>query len=165
MAPFMPKGDRSQRVIVTELAAEAAYGQQLTYDELGAALDLDADTERAQIRQAVAAARDVLTLDHSRVLIAIRGVGYRVARPAEHAGVAQTHRRKADKQMSRALAVVTHVDESEMTPAERRRHQAVAQVIVNLHNRMTGAEARLQRLEAVIFGDDGPTIIEGRVED
>jgi hypothetical protein len=164
MAPFSPKGDRSQRTIVAELAANADYGDELTYARLGRALGLDGDDDRAQIRQAVAAARDLLTLDHNRALIAVRGKGYRVARPGEHAGLAQQHRRKADRQITRALAVVTHVDESAMTPDELRRNRAVALLIGNLASRMTSAETRLQQLENAVFGD-GPQVIQGKVED
>lgn len=163
MAPFAPRGDRAQRVVVTELAATAAYGTELTYEQLGHALGLDATYDRAQIRQAVAAARDLLTLDHSRALVAVRGVGYRVARPGEHAGIAQAHRRKADRQLSRALAVVTHADESAMTPDELRRNRAVAMLITNLASRMNSAESRLQHLESAVFGDE-PKVIPGEVE-
>lgn len=163
MSPFAPKGDRSLRVIVAEMVAERSPGDLLTYDELGKALDLDPDERRDQIRQAVSAARPVVLADYKRALIADRGKGYRIALASEFAGLAQDHRRKADRQIGKALDIVKNVNEHELSPDELKRHRAVAMIIRNLHSRMTSAETRLQQLEEAVFGS-GPPIIQGEVE-
>jgi hypothetical protein len=163
MSPFAPKGDRSLRVIVAEMVAERSPGDLITYDELGTALDLDPDERRDQIRQAVSAARPLILADHKRALISDRGKGYRIAWASEFAGLAQEHRRKADRQIGKALDIVRNVNEKELSPEELKRHRAVAMVITNLHARMTSAESRLQQLEEAVFGS-APPVIQGHVE-
>jgi hypothetical protein len=164
MSPFQPKGSRALRVIVAELAAQAALGDVLTFTELCQAIDVtDDDTGRAQARQAVSAARSLVLADHGRALVAVRGKGYRVALPGELAGIAQDHRRRADRQLGKALAVINHADMTKATDEERRRFQAVGVVIRNLHSRMTSAEERLADLEDAVFGEK-PKVIPGKVE-
>lgn len=152
MAPFQPKGDRSLRIIAAELVASGQPGDMLTYEQLGEALGLDPMHRRDQIRQAVSAARNVLLIDHKRTVVAVRGEGYRIALANEFAGIAQNHRQRADRQIAKAYDVVTHVNEAELSREELERHRAVALVISNLHTRLTGAETRLENLEAAVFG-------------
>lgn len=163
MSPFSPRGDRSLRIIVAELVAQATPGTLLTYKTLGEALGIDPDNRRDQIRQAISAARPLMLSDYKRTVVALRGQGYRVALANEFAGIAQGHRQKADRQMTKALAVVTNVNESELSPDELQRHRAVAVIIKNLHSRLNGAEDRLQRLEEAVFGGK-PVVIPGHVE-
>ncbi len=165
MSPFTPKGSRALRVIVAEMAAKAAFGDVLTFTELAQAIDTsDDEPGRAQVRQAVSAARPVLLADHGRLLVAKRGKGSRVALPGEAAGVAQDHRRRADRSIGRALAVIDHADMSAATEDERRRFQAVGVIIRNLHSRMSSAEQRLADLEDAVFGA-GPTVIPGKIDE
>lgn len=165
MSPFEPKGSRALRIIITEMAAQARFGDVLTFSELTQAIGAqDDEPGRAQVRQTVSAARPLLLADHGRALVAVRGKGYRVALPGEMAGVAQDHRRRADRQIGKALAVIDHADMSAATEDERKRFQAVGVVIRNLHSRMTSAEQRLADLEDAVFGA-GPPVISGQVED
>lgn len=167
MSPFTPKGSRALRVIVAEMAAKADYGDVLTFADLAAAIDVEDDEQgRSQVRQTVSAARPLLLSDHGRLLVAVRGKGYRVALPGEAAGVAQDHRRRADRSIGRALAVIDKADVSAATDEERKRFQAVGVVIRNLHSRMTSAEQRLNDLEDAIFGQKPRRkVIPGKVED
>lgn len=164
MAPFQPKGSRALRVIIAEMAARAGLGDVLTFTELAEAIDVADDTAgRGQVRQAVSAARPLLLADHGRALVAVRGKGYRVALPGELAGIAQDHRRRADTQISKALAIIDHADMSTATDEERRRFQAVGVVVRNLHRRMTSAEQRIADLEEAVYGP-GPVVIPGEVD-
>jgi len=163
VSPFTPKGSRAIRIIITEMAAKAEFGDVLTFADLGEAIGVDDDKAgHAQVRQAVSAARPLLLSDHGRALVAVRSVGYRVARPGEMAGIAQDHRQRADRSIGRAMAVIDKADMSSATDEERRRFQAVGIVIRNLHTRMTSAEKRLADLEEVVFGP-GPTVVPGEV--
>jgi hypothetical protein len=172
MAAFAPKGDKSLRVIVTELAVAAAYNEVLTFGQLGAALSLDPDDEhdRSRIRQAVGTARPGLLKRHQRALISDRGAGYRVARPGEFAGVADRLREQGEKRFSRALAVIEHAPQADMTPAELHRHRAIGLVIRNLNDRVSNTEqlladarGRLADLEDAVFGKP-PATIQARPE-
>jgi hypothetical protein len=162
MSPFEPKGDKSQRIIVAESGAAAKPGDVITFETLGKLLKLHPVRQRDQIRQAISAARPLLLHDHGRALVSIRGTGYRVAHAGEHSGIAQTHRRKADRQMSQALDVINYAREDEMSPEDLQRHRAVALVIRNLYGRMTSAESRIEDLEKVVFGNR-PSVIPGEV--
>jgi hypothetical protein len=162
MAAFQPKGSRAIRVIVAELAAKRSYGDLLTFEQIAQAIGVSTE-ERAQVRQAVSAARPILLRDHNCALVAERGRGYRVARPGEFAGIAQDHRRKSDKALGRALATIEHAPVRDMDAAERKRWEATGIVIRNLHNRMSSAEQRLADIESVLFGPPRKTI-PGQVE-
>ena len=166
MSPFTPKGSRALRVIITEIAAKADYGDVLAFADLAAAIDVQDDEQgRGQVRQTVSAARPLLLNDHGRALVAVRGKGYRVALPGEMAGVAQDHRRRADRSIGRALAVIDKADMTSATDEERKRFQAVGIVIRNLHSRMTSAEQRLADLEDAIFGQKPQRkVIPGEIE-
>jgi hypothetical protein len=158
MPLFQPKGDRSQRSIIAALAASSEYGALLSYDELIRALGIDDDDNpRPIVRSAVTAARPLILRDHGRVLIADRGRGYRIGQPGELAGVAQAYRMSADRQLSRALDIVTHGDTASMSDVEYQRFAATRTVIVGLHRRMTAVEDRLERMEKALFGDGEPT--------
>jgi hypothetical protein len=164
VSPFQPKGSRALRVIIAELAAKASFGDVLTFGELTDAIDVANDEPgRAQVRQAVSAARPVLLADHGRLLVAVRGKGYRVALPGEAAGVAQDHRRRADRQIGKAVAIIDNADTKAMTSEELRRFMAVGVVVRNLHARMTSAEQRLADLEDAVYGA-GPKVLPGKVE-
>jgi hypothetical protein len=164
VSPFQPKGSRALRVIIAEMAAKATYGDVLTYTELSRAIGAeDDDAGHAQVRQAVSAARPLVLSDHGRALVAVRGKGYRVALPGELAGVAQDHRRRADRQIGKALAVIDKADMSAASDEERKRFQAVGVVIRNLHSRMSSAEERLADLEDAVFGAK-PKVIAGKIE-
>jgi hypothetical protein len=164
MSPFPPKGSRALRVIITEMAAKASRGDVLTFTELAEAIGVGEDEAgRAQVRQTVSAARPLLLSDHGRALVAVRGKGYRVALPGEIAGIAQDHRRRADRQIGKALDVIDKADMTAATEEEQRRFQAVGVVIRNLHSRMTTAEQRLADLEDAVFGPPR-RVIHGEVE-
>jgi hypothetical protein len=165
MTRFQPKGDRSQRSIIASIAAEAAFGQLLTFEHLAQSLGISGDPDlKTVIRAAVTAARPLLLRDYGRVLIAARGQGYRVGKPSELAVVAQGHRMRADRQMGRALEVVTHGDTTGMTDSEYQRFMATRTIIVGLHRRMTAVEDRIERIEAALFGEAEPAApVDGEV--
>ena len=163
MAAFQPKGSRAIRVIVAELAAKTPRGDLLTFEEIAEAIGADPE-DRSAVRQAVSAARPIMLRDHSIALVAERRKGYRVARAGEFAGIAQDHRRKSDRSITRALAHIEYAPVAEMDAAERKRWEATGIVIRNLHNRMSSAEQRLADIEAVLFGPPRK-VVQGRVEE
>jgi hypothetical protein len=94
-APFEPIGELARwRVLVDEFR-NVARGTTLTYDELGESLDLDPVKDRRAIQAAVGQASKALSRDHERSLVAVRGVGYRVALPDEHIDLAGRQQRKS----------------------------------------------------------------------
>lgn len=162
MSPFKPRGDRSLRIIVADLVARAQINDLITYEEFARVLDTP---DRTQIRQAISAARPVILRDYNRALIPERGRGYRIARPGEFAGIAQDHRRKSDRQISKALAMIDNAPVDKMSPDELARHRAVGIAIHNLASRMINAEQRLADLETAVYGDRNRKVIQGKLEE
>ena len=149
--PFHPKGDRSLRVIVAEMIAKRSPGDLVTYAEFARELRIPED-DRSQIRQAISSARPTVLRDYNLALVAVRNEGYRVALPGEYAGIAQSHRRRSDRQIGKALAIIEYAPVSRMSSDELERYRAVAITIRNLHSRVTSAENRLADLEAAVYG-------------
>ena len=164
MSPFPPKGDRSLRVIVAELAARADYDTLLSFEELARAIGVDPGTEDGlgRVRATVAAARPSVLKDFGRALVSVRSQGYRVAKPGELAGIAQGHRDRADVQVGKALSIINNGRTDNMTEQELVRFRAVGTVLTRLHSRMTEQDSRIADLEAAVFGRQ-PTTIPGQV--
>lgn len=161
---FEPKGDRSLRVVVTEMASKAEHGELLSFAVLAEAVGaLDDKAGRAQVRQVVSAARPLLLADYGRALVPVRGKGYRVARPGELAGVAQDYRRRGDRQIQKALTVIDQADRTAMSSEELLRFRAVGAAIHGLHRRMVSAEDRITDLEEALFGSP-KAVVQGTVE-
>jgi hypothetical protein len=167
MAAFQPKGDKSLKVIVTDLAKNTEYDELLTFPALARAIGVEDDEHgRAQVRGVVSAARPVLLSDHSKALVADRGKGYRVAKPGEFAGIATDYRERASRSLEWAQKVIKNAPTGDMTPAERKRHQAVGIVIDNVQRRMTSAEKRLDDIEQVLgLRKPRRTVIQGEAEE
>jgi hypothetical protein len=155
MALFTPRnGKRALRSVVIDLAARAELGELLTYQRLAQVMELDVSEPgyRHLVQQSANTAKKILLKDHGRTLIAQRGEGYRVAMPGEMADVATTHRTRSERQLVKALDVVTFADTKVMSDAEYQRFQATKLVVVSLHRRMTMAEDRIAMLEEAVFG-------------
>lgn len=165
MTLFQPKGSRALRAIIAEAASGVPRGTVLAFSDLARRIGADDDDAgRALVRQSVSAARPLLLRDHNVALVAVRGEGYRVAEPGEFAGIAQDHRRKSDRAVSRAVAYIDHAPVDDMTPAERKRHEAYAVIMHDHQRRITGAEKRLADLEAVVYGPPRK-VVPGEVDD
>ena len=143
--------------LVTEVLAAAGYGQELTYAELGRIIGLGEGESssvhgRSLIYRAVNASKKLLLRDHYRVIVSVRGSGYRVAMPNESASIAMGYRDSADRKITRAVETLIYTDEREMTQAELRRHHATRTLILDLQSRMHSAEDHLNLLKRVVFG-------------
>ena len=161
---FQPKGSRALRVIIAELAAEAETGSLITFGTMARAIGAEDDDEgRARVRQVISAARPLLLSDHKRALVAVRGQGYRVALAGEFSGIAQDYRRRSDRSISKAMAVIDHAPVNDMTPDELKRYRAVSMIVRALHARVSGAEQRIADLEAAVYGPPR-TVVQGTVE-
>jgi hypothetical protein len=143
--------------VLIEVIAQSGYGRELSYVELGRAIGLgDGESStihgRHLIHRAANAAKRPLLVSHSRVIVSVRGEGYRVALPSESASIAMNYRDGADRKIRKAVDTLAYTDEREMTVAERQRHQATRMLILDLQSRMHSAEDRLNLLERVVFG-------------
>lgn len=121
--PGIPKGAKSQRMIVVDLMKERDFDSVTTYEELGEALGM---TDRHLISSVVHTARDALAKDYRRTLAAVRSVGYRIIRPEENIQVASGLQRKAGRSMVLAKQAVDTVDLTRLSAEGRQIAMAAA---------------------------------------
>lgn len=113
---FAPVGDKSRRLLLIDLVERSEPGTILRYEELGELFDLDT---REGIQGAVNGAKRSVEANTSKALAAERNVGYRVALPDEHHGLAVKHQRKGRNQIKRAMSKVRHVNLSALSQDQR----------------------------------------------
>lgn len=137
------------RAAVAQLAASAEPGGILTFAAIAEAADIDPGN-RGRIRYLITVVRPILLRDYCRALVAVPGTGYRLAHPAEHAGLAERHRRRADTQVGRAVDLLDHTDLDALGPAERKAHEHTREIVVWLAAQQAGAARRLDRIERLL---------------
>lgn len=117
---FEPLAGESRWKIVYQLLERRSVGDTLTYEQLGAALDLDPKRERSVIYPAVGRAGAAYLDSHLRALVAVPNVGYRIVEPREHLQLARDHNRRAGKELDRGYRVATQVDLTDVDPEVRK---------------------------------------------
>ena len=160
-APTFRDGKSGAR-LVADFAAGKPTGTVLTYEDLAEHLGVD-PADMSRIFGAVTRAKRVLLREHKRALVAVPGQGYKILHPNENAGLAVHHRRKSDRQIRKAIAVIKGTDEAKLTDVERARHHHVGMVLQNLHERQLDVEGRVSRLESLMLGGSRPKVIPGEL--
>jgi hypothetical protein len=92
------------------------FGREITYVELTSVITMRADSHRG--RTAVLRAGRQLLRDESKLLVNVRGQGYQIARPNEHAAQAVRFRAGARRRLRRALDAVVHIALDGLSPKE-----------------------------------------------
>lgn len=109
-APFEPVGPVARWKVIYDLLRPLKVGEILTYEAAGAALGLDPEADRHVIQMSARRAlRELLNVDH-RGSKAVTNVGYRVAMPAEHVGLAEERNKRAGRQLVTGRNISTKVD-------------------------------------------------------
>lgn len=142
---------REMRAAIIELAANADVDELLSFELISKVTGLDPDLP--ELRFAVATARPHLLREHDRALVSVRGRGYRVALPVEHAGLARRHQRSSERQLQKAVDLIEHTDLAGFTDKQRRAHENTRRAVLLLAHHQARAEERLARLEAKVFGE------------
>ncbi len=140
------------RAAVVELAARAPIDETISFDRFAQIADLSAD-DREGVRFAVNAAKPILLRDYKRALVSVRGEGYRVALPREHAGLAERDKSSSDRKLRQAIAKLEYVDLEGMTQLQRAAHERTREAILLVAHAQAQANARLDRLEKAVYGD------------
>lgn len=123
--PFEPLGIKARWELLYEMLKDKKPGDVVTFAEMSDALNLDEVLDRQKILGAFPRAAKELLEKDLRALESVRGVGYRVAQPQEHLGLAVKHRRRASRALVKGHAKVTHVDMSQLDPNTRAAFEAV----------------------------------------
>jgi hypothetical protein len=134
--PFQPLDDKPEwRKIYDDLLAEADYGRIVTYLELSEVLGRELGNLRL------------------RWLIAVPNVGYRVIDANEHIHVADDHKHRARRQMTRMLEVSRATDLAQLKPAELEFFDRQNRINMALASITMAHEQRIQRIESVLRAD------------
>lgn len=127
LSPFQPIDGQARWRVVYELLQAAEVNSVVTYDELGAALNLDADSDRHAIQMAIRRAAQELEQQDKRAIDAIPNKGYRIVEAPEHLVLARRHHKKAGRSLARGHSKAVNVDLNGVDPEVRKALELTAQ--------------------------------------
>lgn len=139
---FEPIGDKSRRALAVELFQQYQPGDVIPYEIIGQHVG---QVDRDGIQNTVNKAKKSLLIEADMALIAVPGIGYRIAKASEHIEVAGTHQSKALRSVRRGADTVTHVDFNQLTPAERALAQATGRALSAQADMLRRHEDRLKK--------------------
>lgn len=129
----------------------------VTYAQAAEALGLHAEDDRKAIRGAMASAGRRLLAHDGRALRAVPNVGYRLAAPNEHVTLARERKRRANKQMTTGLDVLSGTDlaglsqeAKEAVLAERNSFSRIIDFIVASDRRQKKTEAAVEEIKGQV---------------
>lgn len=108
------------KIIYGKFLAGRNPGDVITYQEICGELGLDPVSGRHKIRAALERARLEFLEADKHALIAVPGVGYRVAEPARHVELARRHHDRAGRALEVSHSLVANVDLGAMDPETRK---------------------------------------------
>lgn len=118
----------------------------ITYAELTAILGRDFCKARAPIYDAE---RRLLT-DDRRMLVNVRGVGYRIAEAREHITAANANQRRAKRQIRKGVAKLQHTDRSALTHDERTVNDYALTTLSRQQDMLTRLKTRADMVEKAL---------------
>lgn len=148
MSPFQPQGEQARWRIVYAILQDRSVGDTITYEELGALLDVD---DRHTLQMAVRrAGQEYLEID-KRALDAVPNVGYRIVEAGEHLRLAKKDQRRSSRALRRGHSKVVNVDLTLLDEESRRAFEVVAQAFslqMTFNKRMDVRQKRLEQAVA-----------------
>lgn len=148
--PFEPVGTEARWRTVYGLFRAGNVGDIVTYEAMGAALDLNAEHDRQTIRGAIGRAAKEFEEVDSHAVAPIRNVGYRIVAASEHMGLAKIHQRKSSRALVRGKSKVVHVDWNALTPQEQQAFGMVGQMLAAQMDYMRRLDIRTKNHEQAI---------------
>lgn len=154
-APFTPAGDLPRWEIIFNLFHGLPVGTLITYQQLTDALGVEFETNRSGLDKAIR----VLEEDDKRTVTCVRGRGYVVAPAAAHLALVKERKKRAKKQVGRAISLATNVRKDELSPelAKKLGEQeltlrAHADMLSRMDKRVTRQETALKEVRREVKG-------------
>lgn len=147
MSPFEPVGETARWRVLYQLLSDKAIDDVLTYEEMGAALNLDAVDDRHTIQVAMRRAAKELEQVNKHAVDAVQNVGYRVVKPEEHLNLAKRQQRRSSRALVRGHSNVVNVDLSSVDPEIRQAFQVVASAFAMQMEFNRRTDVRQKKLE------------------
>ncbi len=119
---FEQRYTKIKELLYSEMA-KAEYGASFSYKAIGDIIGFDVRKKR----YIILTVQKMLETNVQRTLRNDRGIGYSIARPDEHIGLAGKRHKRAKKQLRRAQSVILSTDKSALTPQDQMRIDAIEQ--------------------------------------
>lgn len=150
--PSRSNGQSDVDVIVS-LVSSASPMTVLTHSQMMAALQegLTQPVTLERARNARARAETRMLREIGRTLEAVHGIGYRVAKAAEHKRMSGARKRRADRQMFRGVQLLKNVRWDELSDEQRKAHEAQLVIMSSLYENQRSFDRRLRRAEDAIM--------------
>lgn len=150
---FTPKGDNPLWKAIYDHAVLLSPGDLIGWDRFEVLLGYD-PSQPGQSRGPILTASKRLLTDHNRVLVSVRGEGYRVATADGHEGIARSGQRAARRKIRGAHLVATHVDRNALTDKQRASLDAVAHVLAAQNAMLKRHDVRISTVEGATQAQD-----------
>lgn len=143
---FEPKGDVAEWQLVYDRLSTLAVGDVITYDELTLLLGRDFLQARGPFHKA----NKRLLEEHSRGLLNVKNVGYRVVTAAEHEMAARDQHRFAKRRLTTAKRWVRNTDRAELEPEVAERFDRLEESLGRQIDFTRRLDKRVARVEKAI---------------
>jgi hypothetical protein len=128
-------------------------GDIIDWAALEKLLDYDPSAPGASRSPILTASRRLLT-DHSRCLVSVRGVGYKVAKAEEQEGIGRSYQRGARRKLRKAVDVTTFVDRNALDETQRKSLDALAHVLAAQNAMLKRHDTRITTVETATQKQD-----------
>jgi hypothetical protein len=149
MSPFEPAGQQARWRTLYQRLRKVNVGDVLTYEEMGALLQLDPVVDRHTLQMAMRRAAQELEKVDKHAVDSVVNTGYRVVEAADHVMLAKRHQRKAGKSLVRSHSKVVNVDLNNASPELRHVLEVGAAVLsaqMDFNRRMDLRQSNLERV-------------------
>lgn len=119
---------------------ERDYGEMLTFAEIGKIIQ-----HKYDYRDILQAARKRL-IEAGRMIVNVRGVGYKVCEPDDYTGVGIGYMRRGVRKIDRGAKIVRYAPVSDMSPEARAAHNRVNDKLTRVQAALAGASVELHML-------------------
>jgi hypothetical protein len=152
MTPFQPAGAVARWRTLYDVLVPADPGEVVTYQTLGAAIDVDPQTDKGRhaVQMAIRRAAAELLREHLRAVEAVPCEGYRIVEPGGQVELARAHQGKAARALERGHDVVTYLDVGTLDPDVRRGVELMARAFLAQRQTMHALDVRQRRLESAL---------------
>lgn len=141
--PFTPVGDLPRWEIIYGLFTRQPVGTIITYAQLTEALGAEFETNRSGLDKAM----KLLEEKEKRTLVCVRGSGYAIAPASAHLGLIKDRKRRAKKQVSRAISLATNVRKEELSPEAAKKIGEMELTLRAHRDMLSRMDRRLSRQE------------------
>lgn len=125
MTPFVPKGAVAEWRLVYDVLKVLKPDDVISTEEIEGALGRPLGKNRSPVYRAAKELQQV----NRRALATVRGVGYRVAEPTEHFGLAMERSDRARVQLKKGIAIADATDLSLLPNDQAERLEALANLM------------------------------------